>query len=133
MYVVCLPAAALPRRQLLDRFSQHTAHCKSCRTAFQQATAAHKAAGVLALLTGSAALVMLTLAAAGAVIVSPGTSAAAAAVGGQVSVGSSWGLAGVLGLLAGLMGGVYVQLGRLVEKFVFVDYDIDHVGKRPAH
>jgi hypothetical protein len=76
---------------------------------------------------------MLTLAAAGAAIVSPGAAAAATAVGGQASGGNIWGLTGVLGLLAGLLGGVYVALGRLVDKFVFVDYDINHVGKRPAY
>lgn len=130
----CLPRATVPsvprdRRQLLDRYSQHTVHCKSCRTAHQQASTAHKIAGLLALLTGSAALVMATLAAAGAVLVTPGVTAAGA-VGG---VGSSWGLAGVLAVAAAVLGGTYVALGQLVAKFVFVDYDIQHVGKKPKH
>ena len=131
-----LLAVPRDRRQLLDRFNQHTKHCKACRTAHQQASAAHRLAGVLALIAGSAALVMVTLAAAGAVLMPPGAAAVAAAGGlsaAQVAAGSSWGLAGGLAVLAAVLGGAYVALGKLVEKFVFVDYDIAHVGKRPAH
>jgi hypothetical protein len=75
---------------------------------------------------------MATLAAAGAVLVTPTTAAAAAAGGGGVA-GSSWGLASVLAVAAAVLGGAYVALGQLVAKFVFVDYDIQHVGKKPKH
>lgn len=85
---------------------------------------------MLALLAGSAALVLLTLAAAGAMVVAP--SGTAAAVGGAGPSGG-WGIGVVLAVVAGLLGGAYVALGRLVQRFVFVDYDIHHVGKRPAH
>jgi hypothetical protein len=72
---------------------------------------------------------MATLAAAGAVLVTPGVTAAA---GGGVA-GNSWGLAGVLAVAAAVFSGAYVALGQLVAKFVFVDYDIQHVGKKPKH
>ena len=78
---------------------------------------------------------MATLAAAGAVLVTPTTAAAAAAAaaGGGGFAGSSWGLASVLAVAAAVLGGAYVALGQLVAKFVFVDYDIQHVGKKPKH
>lgn len=85
---------------------------------------------MLALLAGSAALVLLTLAAAGALVVAPGD---AAAGGAATASSGGWGLGVVLAVVAGLLGGTYVALGRLVQRFVFVDYDINHVGKRPAH
>jgi hypothetical protein len=120
----------VPRQQLLDRFNQHTKHCKACRTAYHQATAAHRIAGLLALLTGSAALAMLALAAAGAVLTTPGATAAGGTVGGQVA---SWGPGGVMTAVAVVLGAAYAALGRLVRSFVFIDHDANHVGKRSAH
>jgi hypothetical protein len=129
------PTAPLDRRQLLDRFTQHTQHCKACRTAYSRANIALQITGVLALLCGSAAVALAALAAAGAVLVSPGTAATAAAVspGTAAAAGGAWGLAAVLTVLAGVLGGAYAALQQLVQKFVFVDYDINHVGKRPGH
>lgn len=126
----CVPAVALDRRQLLDRFNQHTKHCKACRTAYERTTAAHKVVGVLALVTASAALMAAMLAATGAVLVAPGAAATAAA---QASAGSTWGLPAVLTVAAAVLGGAYVALSQLVQKFVFVDYDSHHVGKQPSH
>jgi hypothetical protein len=73
---------------------------------------------------------MLALAAAGAVVVTP---AATAAVEGGTGAVSSWGLGGAMAAVAVVLGAAYVALGRLVQSFVFIDYDANHVGKRSAH
>lgn len=127
--LTCVPAGRLPRRQLLDRFNQHTKHCKACRTAYERATAARKIAGVLALLVGSAALGVLALTAAGAAVVTPAASTGAAGAG----VAMGWGSGAAMAVLAALMGGAYAALGRLLQSFLFIDFDNHHVGKRPGH
>lgn len=129
------------RRQLLDRFAQHTQHCKACRTAYGHASTALRVTGILALISASAALVMAGLAASGSVLVAQAAATAAAgaaapalvgAASAQVAASSSWGLAGVMVVVAGLLGGAYVALRQLVQKFVFVDYDKHHCGKQPS-
>jgi len=93
------------------------------------------------MLTGSAALVLLALSAAGAALVAPAAATAAVGLQGAAAAGGggggvfvpSWGLGAIMAAVAALLGAAHMALGRLVQSFVFVDYDICHVGKRPRH
>lgn len=109
----------VPRRVLLDRFDQHTRHCKPCRDAHTVFSVAAKAAGLLAaaLAVASVAIAAVTLAAAG------GASSLPKAT-----------LAGLLMLVAGtgVAALVHRALAHMVQQFVFVDYDKLHPSKLPA-
>lgn len=124
-----MQAVPQDRRQLLDRFSQHTKHCKACRTAFERFSTALSITRVFALVAASAAVTVTALAAAGAVVAAPAGTAAALTAGNS----GGWGVAAALGMLAVLLGAGYAALQQLVQKFVFVDYDMHHVGKQPSH
>jgi hypothetical protein len=113
------PAPPEDRRALLDRFGQHTARCKSCRTAHARLSAAATAAGAAALMLGAAAL------AAGA-LMAFGWPAAVARAAATAAAGRA---ALVLAGAAALAAVAHRQLSRVVQRFVFVDYDKHHVSK----
>jgi pheophorbide a oxygenase len=110
------------RQQLLDRFHSHTQKCKACRKAYQRMQVVRQVAGVVALLAGSAALAAAAMLAAG--VVGAGVGSGSSAVVGR-------GVAVVLGLAAAgvVAGGVWAVLGRVLQRFVFVDYDKHHLSK----
>lgn len=119
-YMGAGPAQPRSRQQLLDRFHSHTQQCKACRTAYQRLHVARQAAAVVALLAGGAAVAAAALLAAGVV----GSSSSSGGVLG-------WGVAVVVGLATagGLAGGLWAALGRILQSFVFVDYDKHHPSK----
>ncbi|KAF6251516.1 hypothetical protein COO60DRAFT_608956 [Scenedesmus sp. NREL 46B-D3] len=121
-YMGTQPGVPSSRQQLLDRFHSHTEKCKACRTAFQRMRLAQQVAGIAALLAGSAALAAGALLAAG--LAGGGVSSASSEVLGR-------GVAVVLGLAvaAGVAGVMWSVLGRVLQGFVFLDYDKHHPSK----
>uniref|UniRef100_A0A383V820 Rieske domain-containing protein n=1 Tax=Tetradesmus obliquus TaxID=3088 RepID=A0A383V820_TETOB len=119
-YMGADPAQPRSRQQLLDRFDSHTQQCKACRTAYQRLQVARQVAAVVALLAGGAAVAAAALLASGVV----GSSSSSGGVLGR-------GVAVVLGLWAagGLAGGLWAAFGRILQSFVFVDYDKHHPSK----
>ena len=104
------------RRVLLDRFDQHTRHCKPCRDAHAVFSVAAKAAWLLAAALAVAAVAI-----------------AAVALAGSASFPKA-GLAGLpmLAAGAGLAALLHRALAHTVQLFVFVDYDKHHPSKLPS-
>lgn len=119
-----LPAGGAPapldRRVLLDRFAQHTQHCKPCMAAFRWLSAARDACRWAAVVAAAAAVAVASLLAAG--LAPPAAGAGGSACGSRAVL--------LLAGVAAVAGWLQVQLRRLVQAFVFVDYDAEHVSKR---
>lgn len=113
---------ALPRRLILDRFEQHTKHCKDCREAHAAFGTAEKVTALAALALGIAAV------ASAGVAVTLGTAVVTSVVStseiqrlGFISAGLAAGAA-----LSVLLNRLFAHI---VQSFVFVDYDKAHPSK----
>lgn len=107
------------RRQLLDRYHQHTIHCASCRKALQAVTVLRQAAAVAA--TVAAATCLLPFLA----LLNPATTAAATRAAGPavaIPLAAATGAAWLPGVLAAVLGAAWLVLGRLRNQFIWVDY-----------
>ncbi|KAL4448455.1 hypothetical protein ABPG75_005674 [Micractinium tetrahymenae] len=121
--------AALPptgtwesRRQLLDRYHQHTIHCPSCRKALATATLLRRVAAVAATVAAAACLLpflaLLNPATSAAFVPAAGPAAAAGAASLAAAAGAAW----LPGVLAAALGTAWVLLGKLQNQFIWVDW-----------
>eukprot|EP00879_Flechtneria_rotunda_P000993 GHRR01001127.1.p1 GENE.GHRR01001127.1~~GHRR01001127.1.p1 ORF type:complete len:589 (+),score=133.13 GHRR01001127.1:142-1908(+) len=132
----------IPREQLLDRYNQHTKHCKACSgalTNFQKVkTFSQQAAHLLA--AGTLAVGVVAAVAAAQAVQAGGAAVQVASQAVQIgSQGSALLVPGWQMLLAvAVLGSASAGAAKLskwaegwVAKFVFVDYDHNHVSKMP--
>eukprot|EP00775_Hariotina_reticulata_P012888 gene12888-13014_t len=114
------------RQALLDRFKQHTRHCKACLTAYRNARLAAMVAASASAVSAAAALAAVALLAAGW----QPAAAAVTVTGCAHYCQAALTVPCVLAAFAAVTAALYVWLRRLVQQFVFVDYDADHVSKK---
>ncbi|GAB4823561.1 hypothetical protein N2152v2_010607 [Parachlorella kessleri] len=107
------------RRHMLDRYSQHTVHCASCRSALQTITVLRNVFAGAAVLAWAACLFPLLLVASS--LAGPGHTAAAAAM---ADTQPALGLAPVLPAAA--LTAVAALLTKVQARFIFVGYDHAH-------
>eukprot|EP00879_Flechtneria_rotunda_P006778 GHRR01007122.1.p1 GENE.GHRR01007122.1~~GHRR01007122.1.p1 ORF type:complete len:354 (+),score=130.62 GHRR01007122.1:1783-2844(+) len=122
------PAVPKDRQLLLDRYGQHTKICRSCNDAYRRFSIAKQVAASVAVMAGAAAIAAVVLLAVGW-----GPVAATAGVDAATTVASASGGSAVmvgLGVAAGLAASVYAGLSRVLQLFVFLDYDKHHVSKK---
>ncbi|KAF6258852.1 hypothetical protein COO60DRAFT_1074951 [Scenedesmus sp. NREL 46B-D3] len=127
-----------PRQVVMDRFAQHTAHCKSCSAAvkwIQRLQAVCLGLSGIAAAGCTAAVTAAAVAASGtAGMLSPPSPAAAAAAAAAPNAGLVQAAAGALaalpawqcalmGLLAAAFLFAHWQLGQLKQRFFFIDYE----------
>ncbi|KAL4438217.1 hypothetical protein ABPG77_010578 [Micractinium sp. CCAP 211/92] len=122
-------AAALPptgnkdsRRQLLDRYHQHTVHCASCRNALQKVTLLRRVAAVAATVAAAACLLPFLTLLNPAVTAAAASAAGSAGTGGAASLAAAAGAAWLPGVLAAVLCATWLLLGKLRNQFLFVDY-----------
>jgi pheophorbide a oxygenase len=109
------PNVPVPRRILLDRYHQHTIHCKSCTGAMKGFERACALFGLIACGLFVASISSLTF-------------GISSAVGLKATLASASPL--ILAALSLVSALIASFCSSMVQKFVFVDYDKDHVSKR---
>ncbi|GAB4823560.1 hypothetical protein N2152v2_010606 [Parachlorella kessleri] len=107
------------RRDLLDRYSQHTVYCASCRSALQAVTTLRDFLAMAAVLVWAASLSPLFVVVSALLV--PG-----AATGTPAAPQPAIGLALTAVLLAAALTAGVVILRRSRNMFLFVDYDHAH-------
>ncbi|KAF8055112.1 PTC52 [Scenedesmus sp. PABB004] len=110
------------REVVMDRYAQHTAHCKDCSAALRAAQRLQALALGLAAVAGAACVAVLTAAASGAAAAAAvATAGPAAGALGALAAAPAW-AGGALGAFAALSLAAHVALRRLAARFVYVDY-----------
>ena len=107
------PTVNVPRRVMLDRYHQHTLHCKSCLGAMKSFERVQAIFALIASGLFIASVSSLTLK-----ISSVGIKAISST--GPVALAA-------LSLVAAL---VSIFCSKIVQRFVFIDYDKNHVSKK---